>query len=241
LPARLAARHRVAAVIFNDAGIGRDRAGVAGLGLLAGAGIPAAAVDHRTARIGDGADTLRRGRLSVVNELGAVRGWRIGLPVGDAVREACEWEPEPCEELEPLPELRQLLASDPVPVWAIDSASLAGPRDAGCVLATGSHGGLLGGRPESALRGDALAALFNDAGVGIDAAGIARLGPLDERGIIAATVSCESARIGDGGSTYHDGIVSAVNETARVAGARPGMPARALPALVAVRQQSGGR
>ena len=35
-----------------------------------------------------------------------------------------------------------------------------------------------------------------------------------------------SARIGDGRSTYEDGIVSRVNETARAAGIEPGMTAR---------------
>ena len=44
--AYVAAKLRVAAAIFNDAGIGRDRAGIAGLDYLAELGIAAATVGH---------------------------------------------------------------------------------------------------------------------------------------------------------------------------------------------------
>src|SRR6201987_5025275 len=59
--AYLAAKLRVAAAVFNDAGVGRDQAGIAGLDYLAGLAIPAAAVGHGTARIGDGFDMMGRG------------------------------------------------------------------------------------------------------------------------------------------------------------------------------------
>ena len=42
------------------------------------------------------------------------------------------------------------------------------PEHVGAIVVTGSHGGLLGGKPETALKYDALAALFNDAGIGIE-------------------------------------------------------------------------
>ena len=44
--AYVAAKLGVAAAIFNDAGIGRDAAGIAGLEYLAQLGVPAAAVGH---------------------------------------------------------------------------------------------------------------------------------------------------------------------------------------------------
>jgi hypothetical protein len=232
-PGRLAAHRRVAAAIFNDAGIGRDGAGIAGLAVLDEAGVPAAAVDHRSARIGDGGDALERGRLSIVNRHGLLAGWEVGMPVSEAVYVAVGWPIEPRPAPPPVAAARALAASTPVRVWALDSASLVTAQDADSVLATGSHGGLLGGRPESALKGAALAALFNDAGIGIDAAGIGRLEPLGERGIPAATVSAESARIGDGRSTYEDGVLSAVNEVARSLGAEPGMTARAFVSMAA--------
>ena len=89
-------------------------------------------------------------------------------------------------------------------------------------MITGSHGGLVGGDPGAALRVDAFAAVFNDAGVGVDEAGVARLAPLDARGIAAFTVAAGTARIGEARSTYSDGVVSRANQTARRLGVREG-------------------
>ncbi|HZF76344.1 MAG TPA: hypothetical protein VE033_10990, partial [Acetobacteraceae bacterium] len=51
-----AARLGISALILHDAGIGRERAGVGGLAWLDRHGVPAGAVAHASARIGDGAD-----------------------------------------------------------------------------------------------------------------------------------------------------------------------------------------
>jgi len=230
--AHFAAHRRVAAIVLHDGGVGRDAAGVGGLGYLDEVGIPAAAVDSRTARIGDGADVLRRGRLNVVNRLGLEGGWAAGMPVSQALELTGAWPPSTRPELPPPSEGRQQIVTAPVPVWALDSVSLVEPSDANAVIATGSHGGLLGGRPEKALRHPVLGALFNDAGRGIDDAGLGRLPVLDARGIPAATVSADSAWIGDGNSTYSDGILSAANEAAQALGAAPGITARAFADLV---------
>ena len=100
------------------------------------------------------------------------------------------------------------------------------PEHRDAIVVTGSHGGLLGGRPETALKYDVRGALYNDAGIGKDEAGVSRLPALDARGIAAATVSAASARIGDARSTYEDGIVSRVNASAAALGLREGMTAR---------------
>jgi hypothetical protein len=57
------------------------------------------------------------------------------------------------------------------------------------------------------------------------------------------TVAAASARIGDGRSSYLDGVLSAVNRAAAGAGAVAGMPARTFIALlvqrlIAVREES---
>src|SRR5262249_13955176 len=75
--AYLAAKLGVAAAIFNDAGIGRDRAGIAGLEYLAKLGVPAAAVGHTTARIGDGADMMARGVVFHANPPAVALGCRV--------------------------------------------------------------------------------------------------------------------------------------------------------------------
>ncbi len=99
-------------------------------------------------------------------------------------------------------------------------------------MLTGSHGGLVGGKPELALRVRARAAVFNDAGICPDGSSTSRLGVLDEWGIPAGTVSAASARISDGRSSYYDGVMSLVNGRAQALGAAPGMSARDFVACV---------
>ena len=82
------------------------------------------------------------------------------------------------------------------------------------------------------------AAVFNDADRGIDDCGVSRLPALDARNIAGATVSAWSARIGDGLSTYRDGMVTAVNETAARRGGEIGIPAAELVTrLIAARRK----
>ena len=223
--AYVAAKLRVAAAVFNDAGVGRDQAGIAGLDYLAGLGIPAAAVGHQTARIGDGPDMMARGIVTHANSPAIAIGCQPGLACRDAAAALQQAGPS-LREPPPALEAAFLLIDEPPAVWALDSASLVGAEHVGAVVVTGSHGGLLGGRPDTALKSDALAALFNDAGIGIDEAGVTRLPALDSRGIAAGTVAASSARIGDARSTYEDGILTRVNPRAAALGIAPGMTAR---------------
>jgi hypothetical protein len=223
--AYVAAKLRVAAAVFNDAGVGQDQAGIAGLDYLAGLGIPAAAVGHQTARIGDGPDMMARGIVTHANSPAIAIGCRPGLACRDAAAALQQAAPS-LREPPPALEAAFLLIDEPPAVWALDSASLVGAEHAGAIVVTGSHGGLLGGRPDTALKADALAALFNDAGIGIDEAGVTRLPALDSRGIAAGTVAASSARIGDARSTYEDGILTRVNQRAAALGIAPGMTAR---------------
>jgi hypothetical protein len=223
--AYVAAKLRVAAAVFNDAGVGQDQAGIAGLDYLAGLGIPAAAVGHQTARIGDGPDMMARGIVTHANSPAITIGCEPGLACRDAAAALQQAAPS-LREPPPALEAAFLLIDEPPAVWALDSASLVGAEHAGAIVVTGSHGGLLGGRPDTALKADALAALFNDAGIGIDEAGVTRLPALDSRGIAAGTVAASSARIGDARSTYEDGILTRVNQRAAALGIAPGMTAR---------------
>lgn len=233
-----AAKLGVAAAIFNDAGIGRDDAGIAGLDYLAQLGTPAATVGNMTARIGDGADMIARGIVTHVNPPAVALGCRAGLTCHDAAN-ALAHAPPNGRELPPALEAAFLLIAAPPAVWALDSASAVGPEHVGTIVVTGSHGGLLGGRPETALKYDALAALFNDAGIGVDDAGVTRLPALDRRGIAAGTVAATSARIGDARSTYEDGIVSRVNSRAAALGLAEGVSAREFVTIVRAASLAG--
>jgi hypothetical protein len=210
------------ALILNDAGLGKDGAGIGGLFYLDEIGMAAAAVDCMSARIGDGADMLARGVISHANAYAALCGVVSGLSCREAAARL-RTAPRPRSDPPPYAEGRWLVASGPPEVWALDSIGKLAPEDEGRILVIGSHGALHGGRPESALGVDASAAVFNDAGVGADRIGISRLPVLAARGIPAATVDCMSARIGDGRSTWESGVLSHTNSVAAGMGVTRGM------------------
>jgi hypothetical protein len=222
--AGVALRLGLGGVIVSDAGIGREQAGIAGLDLLDAHRVPAAAVSVQSARIGDGADCLARGIISFANA--SARG--IGVSTGMPAREALQrMSAAPHEPVGPFPVVeesrRRLPGASGIEVIAADSNSLVGPGDQGAIVITGSHGALLGGRPETAIKWPVLAAIYNDAGLGIDGAGITRLPALDARGIAAATVSAWSARIGDAQSSLDDGFITHANARAVSLGAEIGI------------------
>ena len=234
-PAWVAARAGVAGVVFNDAGLGRHSAGVGGVAWLDSLGIPACAVDHRSARIGDGADTLASGVITVANDSAAALGCLPGHTCEQATRrlrqDEGEDEDEEAEAAAAVPAIGESRArianSGHRAVWALDSVSLVRDTDRRTIVVTGSHGALLGGAAtDGVLPVDVFAAFFNDAGGGKDDAGVARLEVLEERGVASAAVSCNTARIGDGRSTYDTGIISRLNEMARRLDLKEGMSAR---------------
>jgi hypothetical protein len=213
------------AAIQHDAGIGLDQAGISGLGWAERFGFAIAAVHARSARIGDGADMLERGIISAVNGPAAACNVVPGMPcreAADLLRLAALPHALPPAALETRTE-------EPFPgasrtIVMVDSVALARESDAGGIVLTGSHGGA----PSAGYAGKVgmELVLFNDAGFGADYAGIASLPTLEGMGIAAAAVSAFTARIGDGRSTYLDGIISAANERAVALGAIVGAPAK---------------
>ena len=90
--------------------------------------------------------------------------------------------------------------------------------------------GCKGGLPETAIGVAAFAALYNNAGIGIDDAGTTRLPVLDVRGIAGATVASMSARIGNARSAFDTRVLSRVNRAAAAHGGHVGMTAQAFAA-----------
>lgn len=227
-----AAKAGVRAALFNDASVGLDSAGNGGLAWMQSIGIGAATLAHTSCRIGDGEDCFARGVVSHANAMAA----RLGVLPGQSAREAARRLADAPVTAAPIPAMREArtaIQNFAVPVVAMDSVSLVAPEDAEAIICTGSHGGLLGGRPETAVRLPVRAAFYNDAGIGIDGAGISRLPHLDARGIAGLTVAAHSARIGDGLSTLNDGIVTRLNDAARRLGAEAGNSARQAVARIA--------
>ena len=109
------------------------------------------------------------------------------------------------------------------PLFVVDSLATVAPEMAGAVLVSGSHGGASAARYVLAMPAKPHAVFYNDAGIGKDDAGIVALAMLDHAGVIAATYSHTSARIGDGGDGLDNGLISRVNVAAAQAGLRGGM------------------
>lgn len=230
--AQFALSCNIRALVCSDAGVGLDRAGISGLDLLNDHQVPAVSVSHMTARIGDPHDMLNRGQLSHVNDaaadLGIAPGQSVSTSLNTLHETARRRQQGQSSDVHHTDFRRQTLIgqSGDIDVVVLDSASLIGPGDDGAIVVTGSHGGLPGNNKERAAKAHPHFAVFNDAGVGIENAGISRLSALNEIGIAAACADANSARIGDGSSTYETGQISHLNEKAVALGFEVGMPVR---------------
>ncbi len=213
--------------ILNDAGGGKDMAGIGSLTWAQELGVAAATVSHESCRIGQAADMMVRGTISHANTVAQ----NLGVQVDMACRLAAEHMRSggvSTVSIDPMNETRHELHEPgwPRKIVLIDSASLVQAEDAGQIIVCGSHGGLVGSDPKMALRVDGFAAVFHDAGIGAEGCGITRLPALDQRGIVGLTVAGNSARIGDGRSMFEDGVISHANATAGKHGIKPGDSAR---------------
>jgi hypothetical protein len=224
-----AAKWGIRGVIMNDAGVGADKAGIAGLPYLDQIGLAAATASADTCHIGDGEHTLAHGIISHVNRAAAA----LGCIPGETVRNCAERmhaAAVPLAAPPPITEGTRVtlrdIAGEPKLICA-DSVGMIRPEDTGQIVITASHAALPGGRPDTLIPRGIYAVFFSDAGVGLDGAGIARLPVLDGYGIIAGTTSAESAPIGDSRALYERGILSHLTSAAERAGGTVGMPLKA--------------
>jgi hypothetical protein len=221
---RFAAEYPLRMCFLNDAGIGKDEAGIASLALFDALGRAGATYDSATARIGDATDAWDNGVVSRVSHearaLGFIEGERVREAVlrvfGDGAAPSAESGAGGPKVRVPLrPGLDAVL---------MDSTGYAAPSDAGHVVVAGSHGGLAG-RYADEIR---LAAIFvNDAGGGKEGAGFSSLAVYDAIGVPAAAYSHLSARIGDVDDAWRHGVISVVNRTAAALGIAPSEPVQA--------------
>lgn len=223
-----AGQRGIRGVILNDAGVGKDGAGIRGLAYLERVGRAAATADAMSCHIGDGEHMLQHGIISHVNYHAA----RLGCAPGEPVRACAErLKKAPLIEAEMPPVSgggRWLVREGPGEprVICLDAAPMLEAGDAGVIAVTGSHAALLGGKPDGLIAPQVRAIFFSDAGVGMDRAGVARLPLLDERRIPAGAASADSAAIGDARAIHADGILSFVNSAAAALGGTPGVRVR---------------
>ena len=78
------------AMIGNDAGMGKNDAGIVALKMCDERGIPAAAVAAISAKIGSGMSTYEQGKISVANETAKKMGVTAGMTAKEAADKMLE-------------------------------------------------------------------------------------------------------------------------------------------------------
>lgn len=220
--AKLVMAHHPRAAIGLDCAIGKDGAGVSGLWYYEALGIPAAAADVMTAEMGNGLDLHDHGVVSRVNNLAEDAGLKPGMPVAEAARLIGR----PVPRQQGLRTNRVVIKSNAQgrSIVCTDSIPYALPEDIGRnVLCVGGHTGvsIIGYLKHFRPWGF----LMSDGGMGKNNSGVAAMPVLQAEGLAGASVSAMTARMGDGRSTYFDGIVSACNWLAEAKGVHVGQTA----------------
>ncbi|MEE8420994.1 MAG: hypothetical protein V3R92_06010, partial [Dehalococcoidales bacterium] len=75
---------KIKGMVSNDAGIGKNDAGIAGMKGLDKWDIPAVAVSSMSAKIGNGTSTYEQGKVSAINELAKKLGIKDGMSAIEA-------------------------------------------------------------------------------------------------------------------------------------------------------------
>ena len=224
LPARFISEHRPRAAIGVDCGVGPEGAAIAGLWYLEALNIPAAVADVMTVRLGDDVDLYEHGVISYFNRPAADCGVHAGMTVKDAAARLLAGDPgDPAAAqvtnrtvMEEGPHGRKIIC--------VDSIAMGLPEDGNNVLLTAGHTGrsavpyLLRVRP--------FGFICSDGGMGRERSGVEGMNTVAAQGLAGAPVDARTARMGDGTSTYYDGIISAANPLAAECGVAVGMPAK---------------
>lgn len=234
LPARLVHDHLPRAVIGFDGGVGPLGANIAGLWYFEALNVPAAAVDVMTIILGDGVDVYRNGRISFLNRPAADCGVQVGMPAHEAARLMLEHEPASPSAYQVTNRRVMHETASGRQIVVTDSIVFGTPADRRNVLVTAGHTGRSGARHIIHVR--PFGFVCSDGGRGRDDSGMAGLELTADEGIAGATVDAKWARMGDGMSTYEDGVISAANRLALDCGVQVGMHARSAALLLVNRQ-----
>jgi hypothetical protein len=223
LPARLINDHRPRAAIGFDGGVGPEGCGIAGLWYYEALNLPAAAADVMTIILGDGLDVYRNGIVSFCNRPARDCGVEVGMPIHEAARLMLDNDPEEPGAYDVTNRTVAETGAGGRQIIVMDSIIFAQPEDVRNILVTAGHTGRSGARHIQTAR--PFGFICSDGGGGKANSGTAGLAIVEAEGIAGATVDARSAKLGDGMSSYRDGIISAANGPAADAGVRIGMTA----------------
>ncbi len=224
LPARFIAEHRPRGVVSIDCGIGPEGAAIAGLWYLEALNIPAATADAMTVFLSDGVDLYQCGIISRVNRPAHDCGVRTGMTTREASLTMLQNVPEQPNAAEVTNRTVVDTGPDGRLIVCTDSIAFGMPEDRRNVLVTA---GITGKSALPYMRQVLpFGMICSDGGMGRENSGVWALQHIVADNIAGAAVDARGARMGDGLSTYHEGIISAANSLAEAAGVRLGMPAK---------------
>lgn len=220
----------VKAVFLNNAGVGKNQAGISGLAHYGAENILACAVDHNSAEIGIARDTWDSGIISHTSIQADEAGIKVGESVKEAVSKIIHRIPSATETLKnkdivslaneekedtSKTDLKKQTQTqvDGVKIIVTDSITFLNRENSSDIVVCGSHGGLSAGH--YAIKHGVKAVFFNDAGIGKNNAGVKSLDLLNDAGILACTVNCMSAEIFNGHDSLDNGIISVCNRLAK--------------------------
>jgi hypothetical protein len=225
LPARFVSEHRPRGVIGVDCAIGKDGAGIAGLWYFEALEIPAATIDVATVELGNGPDVFDTGVVSRVNALAAAIGVHAGMTARQAAMLMVERDPVATTARDVTNRTVMWTDRSGCSIVCTDSIAFGLPEDRGRnVLCTAGHTGRTS--VEYIERVAPRGFISSDGGRGKNNAGTAGLYAVEALGLAGATVAAETARMGDGLSTYEDGVISACNSVAAARGVRVGQTSK---------------
>ena len=215
----------VKAVIATDGGIGKDEAGISGLKYGETIGVPVAAIAAMSAETSNGRSTLL-GEISRANAQARALGVERGMVAYEAallLTKAPAGRPISTErggEAGPVVVEETLNGR----IWASPGTTAIREQIPNDIVCSGANSSRV--MSDGVLRMAAKGAIANDAGIAKNNTAVEGVMLLAEHGIPAASVSTMSARLGEGLSTWNDGIISVLNEVAAERGVRVGMTAK---------------
>ena len=215
--ARHAAQYLPFGIFLNDAGKGKNNAGISGLSVLETMGILGATVDCMTGHIGDGVDNYESGITSAINSKAKAAGIRVGMVVVEAASLMLAAK----KSVAALRQAFVIYEDKNSRIVLTDTISYLNESHRGSVVVGGSH---CAKTTYVFVKDLGIKGIFlNDAGKGKDNQGISGLPVYDNAGIPAGAIDCMSAMIGDARDAWESGLISAVNNLAVTAGVKEGM------------------
>ncbi len=216
----------VKAVIATDAGIGKDNAGISGLLHAETIDVPVATIAAMSAETSNGRETLLIGTISRANKQARALGVEIGMIAYEAAARLAKAPPGKSIPT-PLGVEEAPVVVDKVGqgrIWATPGTTAITEKIPSDVVCSGANSSRVSS--DGMLRMGAKGSIANDAGIARNNTAVEGVALLEEKGVPSAAVATMSARLGEGLSTWNDGVISVLNAPAAKLGVKVGMTAK---------------